>query len=206
MRVVVCRVYPILILLITAGCAAKPLSMDELDEYIGDESHGLIKKEHVDEWVVSVSYLPSYTLAFQQVEGDSYSSSQVDSVIAAFSPYYYFRLRLEQEGAATTLDQRRDLLPVLAYHLDEYVLMTSSSHDTVRVADFTLNRSFGLSKMTEVLFAFDKTKLVGKDYITFSLYEFGLRTGKLRFKFLSKDIQSIPRVSFYPSEENEIKS
>jgi hypothetical protein len=62
------------------------------------------------------------------------------------------------------------------------------------VADYIYNRTFGMNGSTDILFVFDKTKAVGREYVQFNLEEFGLGIGKQIVRFELEDIEKCPRI------------
>ncbi|HEY9006529.1 MAG TPA: hypothetical protein VIM75_10355, partial [Ohtaekwangia sp.] len=62
--------------------------------------------------------------------------------------------------------------------------------------DFMLNRTYGMSNSTDLLFVFSKEKAKGKDWIQFNLNELGLGIGNQRFRFEMRDLENVPEVTF----------
>jgi hypothetical protein len=96
----------------------------------------------------------------------------------------------------TTLDEYGDLLNTLSFRMHEYVSMTTAKQDTIPVGDFMLNRTFGMSSSTDVLFVFDRAKAKDVDWVQFNLNEFGLGVGNQRFRFDVDDLENAPQVNF----------
>ncbi len=89
-----------------------------------------------------------------------------------------------------------DLVQTLSFRMSHYVTLTTAPADTIPVGDFMLNRTYGLSQSTDLLFVFNNEKVRGKEWIQFNLNEFGLGTGNQRFRFRTKDIETLPGIDF----------
>jgi hypothetical protein len=59
-----------------------------------------------------------------------------------------------------------------------------------------LNRTYGLSSTTDLLFVFNKKKAAGTDWVQFNLNEFGLGLGNQRFRFSTMDLEETPQINF----------
>jgi hypothetical protein len=73
--------------------------------------------------------------------------------------------------------------------------MTTSASDTIPVADFILNRTYGLSSSTDVLVIFNKEKTIDQQWVQFNLNEFGMNLGNSRMRFKVKDLEGCPKLT-----------
>lgn len=80
--------------------------------------------------------------------------------------------------------------------MGNYVTLTTASADTIPVGDFMLNRTYGLSQSTDLLFVFNKEETERAEWVQFNLNEFGLGAGNQRFRFKRKDLEDLPRLNF----------
>jgi hypothetical protein len=79
--------------------------------------------------------------------------------------------------------------------MNDFVTLTTAQ-DTIPVGDFMLNRTYGMSNSTDLLFVFSRDKAKDKDWVQFNLNEFGLGAGNQRFRFRTNDIADAPGVDF----------
>ncbi|MCZ8023317.1 MAG: hypothetical protein O9302_09405 [Cyclobacteriaceae bacterium] len=191
-----------LIILSVVACKSKQtLEYDEFIEFVNNEKNGLKKSEVGNGVLIEVIYRPTDIIAYQQLQIDSDQRS-IDSIKNHFSNYFYFLLNLSKESKEAlhtqpnTFNEYSSLLSTLSFNMREYVYLTSSSNDTIQVADFYLDRTYGYSKATSLLFVFSKEKIKDSNYIQFNLNEFGLGLGNKRFRFDIEDFNTAPNLEF----------
>jgi hypothetical protein len=93
-------------------------------------------------------------------------------------------------------DQYSDLVQTLSFRMSNYVTLTTSVNDTIPVGDFMLNRTYGMSNSTDLLFVFNREKTKDTDWVQFNLNEFGLGIGNQRFRFDMHTLENVPEVAF----------
>lgn len=189
-----------LIALALFGCRPAYLSPQEVKAYSLDEDNGLLKSVAVDQTKINVLYRPTDLLVHQEIGDEKTDSITVKKLRQKYGQYLYFILSLsagEHEALHQTSGaQYSDLVQTLSFRMPEYVTMTTSANDTIPVADFMLNRTYGMNSATDILFVFSSERVKDKEWIQFNLNEFGLRVGNQRFRFDMKDLQNVPEVSF----------
>lgn len=191
------RVYFISILFLAVACQPSEIEPDDVASFILDESNGLTKKEFVGNIELSVTFKPVDLIILQDLDGARSNRNQVDSIRKKYSRYIYFNLNLSRGGKEISYDANgevSDLIRTMAFDMGAHVSLTTDQHDIIPVNDFILNRTFGLSHSTDLLFAFDKEQIAG-NWIQFNLKEFGLGIGNQKFRFSMTDIESMPKVN-----------
>jgi hypothetical protein len=187
-------------LLFTVSCKEKVLSPEELSAYVTDEENGYTQKSVTGETVISVTYRPTDLLVHQEVGDEPADAKTIEALREKYSPYYYFILSLSHNNKEALhqagADQYSDLVSTLSFRMSEFVTMTTAASDTIPVGDFMLNRTFGMSTSTDLLFVFNKEKSKDQDWVQFNLNEFGLGVGNQRFRFRTKDLEEAPTIAF----------
>jgi hypothetical protein len=184
------------------ACAPSQLSKDELVEYIRDEENGVKHSATLGKTVVDVQYRPTDLWVAQELNGETPRPSQVDSLRKKYDHYYYFILSLSRNNkeALHQVDegfgQYSELVQTLSFRMPEYVTLTTAAQDTIPVGDFMLNRTYGMSSATEVLFVFSREKVTDQEWVQFNLNEFGLGIGNQRFRFKRSDLEAVPALAF----------
>jgi len=79
----------------------KKTGIEDLAEYIADESHGLRKQQTWRGITLSVDYTPKVTVA-HDILGSAYTTDRADSLVEELSDYTYFKFTLSREGRAVT--------------------------------------------------------------------------------------------------------
>lgn len=177
-------------------------SAEKLSEYVASPDNNLSQKAAVNDYHITVTYRPTDLLVHQEIGDETYNPSSIESLRKKYSNYYYFILSLSKNGKEALhqveggMGRYSELVQTLSFQMSEYVKLTTSAQDTIPVADFMLNRTYGLSQSTDLLFVFNKEKTQGKDWIQFNLNEFGLSVGNQRFRFKTKDLEEVPKIHF----------
>jgi hypothetical protein len=174
-------------------------SPEELTAFVGDEENGCIQKSVTGKTVISVTYRPTDLIVHQEIGEEPVEKKIIDSLRNKYSKYYYFILSLshdDKEALHQVGDQYSDMVNTLSFHMSEFVTMTTAASDTIPVGDFMLNRTFGMSASTDLLFVFNREKSKDKDWVQFNLNEFGLGVGNQRFRFKTKDLEEVPTIDF----------
>lgn len=195
------KLYLLLSCVLLFSCTPKPLSIADLQLYVLDESNGLRKSVDIDGSNACVTYRPTDFWVYQELDKDLAEHHLVDSLRKKYSEYYYFIVSLSANNkealqVGNNLAEYGDLVQTMSFRLPQYVHLITEKNDTIPVGDFMLNRTYGLSSSTDVLFAFDKERVSGNNWFQFNLNEFGLGFGNLKFKFSTHDLENIPEVDF----------
>ncbi len=168
----------------------------DLQSYLLDSKNGLIRINEVDSRKISVQYRPNDLIIDQELNG-SFDAELAKDIKARYENYIYFILDLqvgEQNALYASGSAFSERLNTLSFRMAEHVQLTTSNRDTIPVADYIFQRSFGLSNSSTLLFAFNNKDLMGSDHFTLHLNEFGMGTGRQRFKFETEDIKKTPKL------------
>jgi hypothetical protein len=195
------KVYPLFIFFCVTACGLKTRSADDLNAFVQNENNGLQKSLTSEGTRISVSYKPTDLWIHQELQNSASTQEAIESLRKKYSAYHYFVVSFSRnsEEALTQLNNMREygeLVQTMSFRMDEFVSMTTSQRDTIPVGDFAINRTYGLSASTDILFAFSKEKTTGSQWIQIDLSEFGLGVGKQRFRFDIKDLEDAPLIDF----------
>ena len=199
------RIMPCLLLLVCLliySCRPEYLNKQELNSFILDESNGLLQEKQVGGIGVKVTYKPTDLLIAQHL-GDNMESSEIERLRAHYGQYVYFMLDLESGGqdilyAPTSGGSGfSEKLQTFAFRMTDYVNLTTSASDTIPVADYAYNRTFGMAKNTSMMFVFNREQIENKDWISFNLNESGIGSGDQRFRFKTSNINNVPKLKFF---------
>jgi hypothetical protein len=184
------------------GSSPKIVSRPEMIKYIQDKEHGLVQEQEVNGTQVRLSYQPASLLAAQEI-GDARQASKVviDSVEKKYAKNYYFLLKLSKGGKEAirqlgSFSRYSDMVQVLSFQMHRFVNVTTPQKDTVPLADYLFDQTYGMSDANTVLLCFDKEKLGNKKELEVNIAECGLGTGNLKFKFNQKDLQKVPALDY----------
>lgn len=187
------------------SCSKDFVSEQELKEYIHDEDNGLKKSIAVDALEMGLTFRPSDLLIAQELQGEGYDAATVERLRVKYGSHYYFILSLSRNGkealAAGSMPPAMfsDLLQTISFRMAEFVNVTTPKQDTIPLADYVYNRTFGLAGSTDLLILFEKEKTIKEDWLQVNLKEFGMGTGSQSLRFRIKDLEILPRINFTTS-------
>ena len=168
-----------------------------------DEENGLLKKRSVAPFNLSVLYRPTDLLVLQEV-GNSRDTAELNRAHAKYGNYAYFILDIDLDGKNALYGGSQDMgdfsekLQVLAFRMADRVNLITSEKDTIEVADYIFNRTYGMGSTT-LMFVFSNEKLKDAEWFTFNLKDFGFGVGDQRFRFQMKDLSNVPKLlDIYP--------
>jgi hypothetical protein len=196
------RIVIALIALFLFRCTPDELSLPELQSYIKDEEHGVHQVAEMNGTRIDVTYKPTDLWVQHEIEDEAtVTRGQIDTLTGKYKNYYYFIVALSRNNKealhqTSGMDEYSDLLQTMSFRMNDHVTLTTAKQDTIPVADFMLNRTYGMSNATEILFVFSREKAKDQEWIQFNLNEFGLNVGNQRFRFATKDLDNIPRLKF----------
>jgi hypothetical protein len=176
------------------------MTADELSAYVMDEDNGMTKVVKAGDTHVEVMYRPTDLWVHQELGGQSPDEVRVKEIRSRYELYYYFVLSLSRNEKEALhqlsggMPQYSELVNTLSFRMHDYVNMTTSAQDTIPVGDFILNRTFGMSQSTDVLFVFSRQEVKESEWVQFNLNEFGLGVGNQRFRFRVKDLEGAPKI------------
>jgi hypothetical protein len=177
----------------------------ELEEFISDPENRLIQTSEMNDMKVTVRYKPTALLVYQELGDRITDTAAVSRVEKKYNDYLYFILSISRDQGeilqpATLQSQYGDLVQTLSFRMNNFANLTTNIRDTIPVADFILNRTFGMSNSTDLLFVFSKTKCKDSEWVQFNLNEFGLGLGNQRFRFNVDDLDRVQKLRFKMQE------
>lgn len=89
-----------------------------------------------------------------------------------------------------------DMLQVFAFGMQEYINLTTSHNDTIPVADYFFDQTYGTSDGNSILVSFSKAQINDRKDIDINLAECGLGIGNLKFHFQKTDMDEIPALDY----------
>lgn len=196
-------IYLLLASLFACSGRKKSVTHHELISYINDEDNGLVINEYIDELLISVRYRPLALMVYQELEGTDFSQKEIDDLVRKYGKHKYFVLSLSRDNqeALHQTNAYSKLVETLSFKMSEFVFLTTSNRDTIPISDYTLDRTFGMNRTTDLIFAFDNEKIKNTDWVQFNLNEFGLVSGNQRFRFMTKDLDLAPQINFQMNEQ-----
>jgi hypothetical protein len=192
----------------TQSCG-KPeyLSEVELGQYILDESNGVIKEVSSNGVVLKAIYHPTDLLVAQEMKTVAAPTDKaIEDIRNKYKNHYYFIVSLSKDGkevlspAAQGMAGFSSLLQTLSFGMAEKVNLTTPT-DTIFVADYIYNRTFGLSNSTDLLFVFEKAKAQGQESVQLNVEEFGLGLGSRALSFSTSALDNCPKIYKTPNPQ-----
>jgi hypothetical protein len=191
------------VILNASSCRNEFVSEADLVEYVNDTDNGLTKSVRAGRNLVEVSWQPTDLLIAREVRGiQKPTAEEIDRARAKYQGQYYFAVRLSRNGQDLSTPSQvgfegfTRLLETLSFEMGDKVSVITSAGDTLAVADYVYNRTYGISKSSDLLFVFRKERqpLHDNAFLELKLDEFGLETGKQVFRFEIDDINETPKI------------
>lgn len=193
-------VYSFVSFSLLSGCTFSGyMTPAQLTQYVLDESNGLTRSNLAGNTKITVTYRPTDLWVHQELGDFETDSSKIVALRKKYEGHLYFVVSFSTDNKEAlhqtqNFGQYSDLVQTISFRMPQYVTLTTSSMDTVYVADFIMNRTYGMGSSTDVLFVFNKEKTNGQDWVQFNLNEFGLGVGNQRFRFRKADMEEAPLI------------
>ena len=181
----------------------KAVSEKKLISYIKNPENGVLIEKEIGIINYKVYYRPSDLLVNQELKAHEINTdSLIDHYKGIYHKNLYFMLSLSQNkqevlnNLASNKQRFGSMVNQLAFGMDQKVTLITSEKDTLVLLDYVYPRTYGVSNSTDMLFAFENKYINQAEWIQLLIEDFGLQTGDVRFKFLTKDIRKIPTLIF----------
>ena len=181
----------------------KQVNEKELINYIKNPDNGILIEKEIGTVNYKVYYKPSDLLVNQEVTA---YEIKTDSLIKLYQDIYaknlYFMVSISQNNQevlnnlAGNKQRFGSMVNQLAFGMDQKVTLTTSEKDTLYLKDYIYPRTYGVGNSTDMLFAFENKNINKAEWLQLLIEDFGLQTGDVRFKFLTKDIRKTPTLKF----------
>jgi len=190
------RLLYLLLLLCAAMACTKVQTVEDLQAYVKDPDNGLRKEREIGRVKMSVTYRPTDLLVKQSLSSKP-TDGEIDSLRRDFGKMVYFVLSMsaekrEVEGYALPKNGFSDRFHTLAFEMGNYVRLITEAKDTIPVADYFYQRTFGAGESSDLLFLFDQAKLQKSSSFKIQVDDFGLGVGDQNFKFQTDNIKDTP--------------
>lgn len=189
------------------SCSFTPSTVAELEQYVMDESSGLIQEQQQGAIHMQMVYRPTDLLVAHELSSEStVDTSKIRMIRAKYNSYAYFILDITQDEK-NVLYQRNSqqefsqLLQNLSFRMGNYVQMTTSEQDTIPLIDFAYPRLYSYGSSTQVMLVFSRDKLQQDEWIQLTLDDLGLGTGRQHFRFRMKDIANAPELTQFREKQ-----
>ncbi len=192
----VVHVITMAVLVTLISCRPQTLTEAELMAFLNDERNGLKKSEEIGGVTATVTYRPTSLLIWQTV-GDVTDSVALREAHERYGKYCYFTLSFSmqaREALVPSHPRYAEMVNILSFRMHDYLRMTTSAKDTVEMADFAFNRTFGMAGSTDLLLVFPREALASRKWVQLNLGEVGFGLGNQSFRFLTDDIVTCPEV------------
>jgi hypothetical protein len=183
----------------------KLLTKDELTRYINNKKNGLMEEQEINGIKVRLSYRPSSMMVTQETEGvQKVDSIAIISLENKYKDNYYFLLNISKDNKEVirqlgNFDRYSDMVQVFAFQMNQFVNLTTPQKDTIPLADYLFDQTYGMSNGNTILLAFNKNKIADKKNIEINIGECGLGIGDLKFRFEKENLDKIPKLDYNSS-------
>lgn len=190
------------ILMLGFGCSSRVETVEDLQEFINASRNGLKKEKQIGNVNISITNRPTDLLVDQELGNKTPTKEEVDKLRSKYGKYWYFVLSLSANGdeienynigSQANFGSR---IQELAFGMNQNVYMVTSNADTLQMADYHYQRTFGVGNSSDFLLAFDREETKKADELKIVLKDMGLGVGINRFKFELNDLKNAPTLEF----------
>ncbi len=197
----ICLSYRLLLVALLAtvsACQPTTLPAEALADYVADPAHQLRQVQQIGNTEVSVAYQPTDLLVTRELQGQQSSRAAVDSLRKKYRNSAFFLLSIARNGREVLQPKEgfaeySELLQTLAFRMSDHVRLITSQGDTLRPANYYLDRTYASASASQLLFAFPAPASRGT--WRFQLLECGLGTGNLSFPFEAHAASTVPSLA-----------
>lgn len=176
-------------------------SKEALLDYLQNEDNGYIQQKTVNGVNFSLIFKPTDLIVSQMLQ--SKSVNDVDSLRNECSKYLYFNLSMSINNqeilnvAPRNRNEYGSMVTQLAFAMEEKVHLYTSNNDTIQLAEYIYPRAYGITGKTSMMFVFFNDRIIKEaDYLNFSIEDFGVDTGEVKFKIPYKTIETKLEIKF----------
>lgn len=200
-RIVLSGLLLLLIVVATTSCTQKTFSTKkELWAYLKDADNGYTQSKSINGIDYTVYYKPTDLLVAQEL--DTVTKEAIEKLRNKYKQYLYFTLTLSKNGKELlgTAPNRQEfgrMVNQLSFGMGEKVHVYTPQKDTLNLLDYSAPRMYGMSPTTNMLFVYpNEEKYTNEEYLNFSIEDFGLNTGEVKFKIATDKIKEQPNLVF----------
>lgn len=171
-------------------------------EYIAEADNNYFYKKKVGDIDYYLQYRPTDIMVSQELRDDT-DPEKIKKLREKYKKYMYFNLSMSKNNQEVLNeaagDQQRfsQMVNDLVFGLGDKVHLYTPKKDTLSMTDFVYPRMYGVSKSTTILFVYPREKeILNHEYLNFTIEDFGLSTGEVKFKINTKAIQNEPNINF----------
>src|SRR5258706_799815 len=144
------------------------LSEKDLSEFIRNQNNELIKDKEVNGVEIKICYRPTDLMVAQELRSNKQPDDEkILKARQKYEGHYYFIASVSKDKKELLSPSNQglsgfsDLLQTVSFRMGDKVNLTTPLQDTLAVADYIYNRTFGMGQSTDILFVFDKKKAEG---------------------------------------------
>lgn len=180
------------------SCRKATLPLKDYLRYVSNPENGLVKEKKIQDFKITLSYLPAGYLAIKEIKNKELSLEEYKSVFNKYQNHHYFNLRVENITGSNS-PVRKDVsgYPEYAQKLDYLSFYGQNdmkivvNSDTVECALYHFENNYRLLPFNDIQMAF-KSNQVSVSDIEFIWNDVVIGVGKVKFTIEINDYKNIP--------------
>lgn len=185
------------------SCKQKTFNTEnELMEYLKVEKNGYLQHKEVNGYNFTLLYKPIDLIVNQELK-DNVNRHKLQSLRNKYNEFMYLNLSVSknnQELLSSVPKNENEfgaLVNQLSFEMGEKIHLYTQTRDTLDMIDFIYPRLYGMSKATNIMFVFPRSKMDEKnEYLNFTISDLGFNTGEIKFKIPLDIINNEPQLTF----------
>ena len=176
---------------------------EELVQYLVEPENGFIQSKNINGVDFTITCRPTDLLVYQELSS-KYDVEEISRLRKKYDDYMYLNLSISngnEEILSSISDSRASfgkMVNQLSFNMDSKTYLVNQKKDTIELMDFNYPRNYGMGKSTDIIFVYRKNNNTSNSsFLEFTIEDFGLKTGDVRFKIPIKSFQEQPKIAFH---------
>lgn len=190
------------------GCEHRIQSEGELHHWLNDETHGLIRSKTINDFTLTIKYLPKEYLILKELKSVSSSNQYlIDSLAKQYENALAFLMTIKldegerdimYEGVSNYIDYKQRVID-LNFDMGEYVYLKTPTGKCRPILS-TLENSYSLVGHRSIYLLFGDCDAIStpqnQDTLDLVFEDEIFETGINHFLFKKEDLQNIPSINY----------
>lgn len=194
------------LILLNTGCKKEFRSESDFYKWWNDESNGLKKEKTVNDFKISVRYMPADYLTYNELKGNSYTIVMADSIRRKYVNSRTFLLTIEPINkkkdidllfhGASSFGEYKERISKLNFSPGEYIKIKTGSKEHLPVLS-TMENAYNIDVKKSLYLVFaNENGLLDEPELDFEFNDLIFDTGINHFVFYKKNLDNIPEFKF----------
>ncbi len=184
----------VLCVLVLACQSHKEVSLEDVRQYMLEESNGLYKKIEIGKTKFEAFYKPTDLLVGQDM-GETKNGQKAKQLYGDYAKQLYFVVNIGHDGKDMEWYTAHLKEQSLASDLGPYFQLYADEGREIALKGYIMPTLAGVSDKSTFLLAFDEAPKKSEK-LTLHIDEMGFETGEVKFDFKVEDLARVPKINW----------